>query len=274
MFCAVGLWLLLAGEPGWSPELKFAPGERLTYVETLQGQGELTRLQGGERRVELTAEAECRRRWTIEERTATGYRLRAESLAGQQTLRLGAAIYEEIRPWRGFLLDVSAGGGIEQATELPADPVEPRPPADEPNRFTELPFDLDLGEIFSLLELGLLPPRALAVGEEWSVGEEGGEALYVKGRLLDLVTEGAERVAVLETTFTTPVPPRATPLTDVLVTGALGGRMRVRFYGGAGRVVSAQGPLDLRLEFKLRQRDERVAVVRLRFDLATRLVER
>ncbi len=173
--------------------------------------------------------------------------------------------YVDQRPWQTFELVALPGGRIVRSAILPAeDADEPvNEPAEEPtdDRFARLPFELDLGELFCVLELGLLPPQALEVGETWSAPAPADGGLSARGRLVSLDEGDGGPLAVLETRFACPVAERPTPAPDVVATGTLTGRATVRFEVAAGRVRSANGPLELRLEVRRKGTAERLGPV-------------
>lgn len=260
------LWLI--AEPGWAePQpytLQWTAGQQVVFSETWQGQGRLVRGTGeGAVELPLDGAGQAQRIWTVVEVGADETSLSQAMADCGATLTMPAGKYIDDRTWRAFDLVVKPGGRIVDSTVLPG-PEADEPPPDDP--FARLPFDLDLGELFCVLELGLLPPKALDVGQTWEQPAPEGGGLSAKGRLVSLDESDAGPIAVLETRYACPVPERPTPVDEVVATGTLTGRTTVRFEVDSGQVRSATGPLELRLEFRRKGTAETLGTVAL--DLA------
>lgn len=264
---------LLGLQPGRAePQLfllQWTAGGRTTFAERWQGEGRLVR-GTGEAAVELALDAagHGERTWTVTEAGEEDTSL-TQSVAGcEARLNMAESKYVDERPWRAFDLVVKPGGRIMHSVVLP--PEAGDEPADDP--FARLPFDLDLGELFCVLELGLLPPVALDVGQTWSAPSEQAGGLSARGRLVSLDDTADGPLAVLETRYACDVPSRPTPAPDVVATGTLTGRATVRFEVDRGRVQSVTGPLELRLEFRRQGTAELLGTVALDLNLeASRL---
>ncbi len=231
-----------------------SPGDRYAFRETLRGEGELLRyLDGQEQRLSLSASGEAVRRWSVGEVDEQAFDALAVCPRGRLTLTAGGESYGDGRPWRGFALRCSRLAQVLRAEPVEREPVPelgPAPPG--------LPLDLDLSELFCLFELGLLPPRPLAVGERWSLDEQPGAAalpLKLSGRLAEL----SDTTAVLETSYEATIPERETPDPSLVARGTMRGRVTVWFDLAAGRVSRAEGPLELELVFAARGRSGTVA---------------
>ncbi|MBI2298575.1 MAG: hypothetical protein HYU66_06415 [Armatimonadetes bacterium] len=223
-----------ADDPAVTLRLKLAKGEKTIWSERLTGHGELVRQAGGQRQtlpVEVRSEAE--RRWSVDEQRADGWRLTARCARAEASLRLADDEFRDARPQRSFALHVGEHGAI-----LAAEVIEE--PTARPSAEAGLPLDLDLGELFCMTELGLLPAGEVKVDEPWGWPEvkpgDPGDA--------------GKRVATLVTALHAPVPERATPAPGVIAEGELSGRFTIRFAVEAGRVNTVTGPLDLTLRFR------------------------
>jgi len=266
-------WLLLALAAALAAEpvdlqLRLAPGETRVYAETWRGRGELVRHQGEtDQKLALEASAENERVWRVDELTEAGARCRAESRRSKAGLTLVEARreYRRERPWRAFALTVGPRGTVGEWEVL-----APEPPHDQPGE-NEPPVDFDLGELLVLAELGLLPPRPLAVGERWqwppppkqppAPGErEPRRPVTVSGRLLTL-SEGEQPLATLETQVQVVLAPRPTAAREITLNGTLNAVLRVRFATAAGCVETVDGPLDVSLRYE--RAGQAVATVRL-----------
>ncbi|NUP98977.1 MAG: hypothetical protein HUU35_03870 [Armatimonadetes bacterium] len=271
----LGLLLLGVVSSGWAEplalRLTFKPAACWEFRESLRGSGELTRhLASGDQVVRLDATAINRRAWRVESAEGELVTLTAVSAPTETKLVLPDATFEDKRPWRAFRLAVTADGALQSAEVLPAEEGDA---SAEPEEVTPLPLDLDLGEVFAMLELGMLPPKALEPGESWEVARDGAGQAAVSGRLIEVLGEAAEQLAVLETRYQAPVPEMTTPAAGVVVSGSLSGLAQVRFEVAAGRVRSARGPLDLRLQFRRRGNEAILATVNLRLELDVAAVD-
>ncbi len=261
--------VVLLGGPGHAEEpvvcrLRFEPQGQVCYAESFTGQGELIRHVAADRdeTIKLEVEAAGRREWRVEELTEEDALLTATSLAGSLRLGLPGRTWQDQQAWRGFRLRVTPAGAVLEAEALPS------PERQTPDDPDALPFDLDLSEFLSMLELGLLPPQALTVGQTWQVPAGAGAApLRAEGRLVEVTGEPGERVAVLETKLTATIPERAAPAAGYVLGGALTGGAKVRFGLDAGAVLGATGPLDLRLEFRRRGANAVLATVTLHLNV-------
>lgn len=262
---ALGIAAVAAADEPIALALVFPAGRPVVYSERIEGRGELVRsADGGERRLPLNALAEGRREWRVERPLQEGWELTAASTAGRMVLRLPDRTYESARPWRSFTLRVNPTGAVLDAAEVAAE----GPGDDDP-----MPVDLDLGEILTMAELGLLPPKPLRVGEVWETPDEEGaprRPLRVRGRLVAF----EDGVATLETSLRADIPERATPLPDIVAVGALAGTLTVRFDVNQGCVRETSGPLTLELRYRRPGRAGRVlATVTLSFELRVARVE-
>jgi hypothetical protein len=254
------------------------------YRETLVGHGQLVRhLPGGDRTVALDADAGDLRRWQFKGDEPGGVRLTARSSAGHAVLRLaeGGLVFEREGPWRGFRFLVDARGAMLESEVLESAATD-SPDAAEP------PVDLDLGEVFTALELGLLPPRAVNVGDTWHLPPESPATeapateapamgppppMTVTGCLLGVEGSGTERTALYETHLEVTLAPRATPLAGLAVRGTARLTARHRFALGAGRTEEARGPMTLALHYGYADARGAVADVTLDLDVAARRVD-
>ena len=277
---AVGLllWGSLAfaqtGEPV-ALRLALGPDVAWRYAESLRGKGTLTRIKGlAETAVAVEVQALGTRAWRHVEASDDGARLSARSLAGKATLKLVDAPaegqYERERPFRSYSLLVTPSGAVLDAAALP-DAAADEIGGNEP------PVELDLTELFTALELGLLPPAPIAVGGSWKLPADGSEpdraqlALQASGKLTERNETAAGTVAVLDTTLTAALPARPTPIKELQVSGKVTLPARVHFSQTLGRVDAAEGPLVLELRYAFPDARGTVAKVRLDLNLDTRL---
>lgn len=265
---AVGLLTAVGAAEPVDLRLRFEPGAHWAFTETWEGTGELVRHRpAGEQKLKLEVKAGGERRWQVESVDTDRARLRVESRSGHARLLLVEPNreYRRERPWRGFTLVAGERGSLSELT--PLDEPDSVAPNDE-----DLPVDLDLGELFALLELGLLPPRALAPGDRWQFPEPARPAngpapaaaaapmpaaptaktppLKVDGRLSRYDATEQQARATLDTTVALQAPPRATPLKLVRALGSLRTSAQVDFDARAGRVDEASGPLELSLRYE------------------------
>ncbi|MCC7494014.1 MAG: hypothetical protein IT204_16775 [Fimbriimonadaceae bacterium] len=255
-------WMTVAAAAAQEPytlRLQWQPGEVCTFRESFRGRGDLVRQRGETQdTLKLDATGDGLRRWTVEEVGEQGARLAAASTAGKLTLTMPGSSYADGRPWRGYRLLVSPSGQVvESALAEAVDAPEPTDP---------LPFDLDLSEFLVLLELGMLPPGPLRVGESWQ-SPAANQRLKVEGTLLRVSADAAP-IAELETRWRAAIERQPTPVRDVTVDGELSGLVTLRFDLTAGRVLAARGPVELRLNYR-RGQAAAVGTVLLKLDLET-----
>ena len=243
----------------------------MTFAEQWKGTGRLLRGQGDDAvEVPLDGEGHGNRMWEVAEVGVEQTELTQATADCRAALTMPDGKYLDERLWRAFELEVKPSGQIAHSTLIEADdPDDEHPDATADDRFAKLPFDLDLGELFCMLELGMLPPKPLEIGEPWTADTPPGGGLSANGRLISVDDGDAGPVAKLETRYACPVPERRTPAPDVVVVGTLTGRTTVFFELEAGRVKSASGPLELRLEFRRRGTAETLGKVELDLDLET-----
>ncbi len=258
---------------GWGEEpvafrVQYQAGERFAFGEAVTGQGELVRLRPeGAQRLQLDVSGEARREWRVEEVEPEHAWLLAVCREAKMVLRLANATYQDRRPWRTWRLRVAPSGRVGWAGLVPGDEVgvvEGEPTGE----FDKLPFDLDLSELLTMIEIGLLPPKAMVPGQSWSVAATAESPFTVRGRFIGQETTDDTALALLETAFEASLPNLPTPAREVVLSGTLSGTVSSRFALVPGRVKGAKGPLELRLEFRRRGSEVRLATVTLKLDLA------
>lgn len=225
--------------------LGYADGERVAFIERLTGSGTLIRHDaGGDTELPLDFEAEGRRLWTIDVPAADRLEIEARSTAARMVVRVAGQAFEAEAPWRSFTLAADRQGRIMDAVPLTND----APAAND------LPLDLDLSELLALFELAMLPPEPMPVGASWSLTGPTTALPNVRGqlRLLSLEPVDGRSMAQLETTLATTFDERPSPAPGVVLGGSVEATVRSRFDVEAGRVISAEGPLQLLLQYRRR----------------------
>ncbi|MBI5833413.1 MAG: hypothetical protein HZB16_14035 [Armatimonadetes bacterium] len=269
LLLSAGLACAQVGEPV-TLRLSVGPDLAWRFVESLHGKGTLTRVRGlAETAVGVEVRADGTRLWRFLEPADNGSRLSARSMSAKASLRLVDAPadgqYQRERPFRSYSLLVTPAGAVLDA-ELLTDAQPAEPGANEP------PVELDLTELFTALELGLLPPLPVALGGSWQLPADNAEqdrsklALQAKGKLVERSETTAGSVAVLDTSLTAALPSRPTPIKELLVSGQVALSARVRFNQTLGRVDHVAGPLTLDLRYAYP--DARGVVAKVRLELA------